>query len=131
MKTMKKRYIIVIVCFIILSSGLALFLNYANRPKTIENQISDELGVEEGSIKFFDEQEFGQYWIVGFEYATGQYSVARINLSEDPKVEEIITTDKMLRRAEMVWNCPMSVDGENIYFFVRKRRVGFNTLDRK
>ena len=67
---MKKRYIIVIVCLIILSSGLALFLNYANQPKTIENQISDELGVEEDSIKFFDEQEYGQYRIVGFEYTT-------------------------------------------------------------
>ena len=101
MKTMKKRYIIVIVCLIILSSGLALFLNYANQPKTIENQISDELGVEEDSIK-----------------TTEQYGIARINLSEDLKVEEIITTDKMLRRAERVWNCPMSVDGENIYTFL-------------
>lgn len=118
MKTMKKRYIIVIVCLIILSSGLALFLNYANQPKTIENQISDELGVEEDSIKFFDEQEYGQYRIVGFEYTTEQYGIARINLSEDLKVEEIITTDKMLRRAERVWNCPMSVDGENIYTFL-------------
>ncbi len=71
-----------------------------------------------GYIKFFDEQYFGQYQIVGFEYASEKYGVARIHVSEDPKVEEIRTADQMLRRAEKVWNYPMSADGEDIYTFL-------------
>lgn len=118
MRRMKKRYIIVIACFIVLLSGFTLFLRYINQPKTIEYQISDEIGVDEESIKFFDEQYFGQYQIVGFEYASEKYGVARIHVSEDPKVEEIRTADQMLRRAEKVWNYPMSADGEEIYTFL-------------
>ena len=64
MRRMKKRYIIVIACFIVLLSGFTLFLRYINQPKTIEYQISDEIGVDEKSIKFFDEQYFGLKRIV-------------------------------------------------------------------
>lgn len=74
--------------------------------------------MKEESIKFFDEQDFGEFRIVGFEYGAEQYGIARINLAEDPKVEEIKTTDNMLRRAEGIWNCPVSADGEYLYTFL-------------
>ena len=69
----------------VLLSGFTLFLRFINQPKTIEYQISDEIGADEESIKFFDEQYFGQYQIVGFEYASEKYGVARIHVSEDQK----------------------------------------------
>lgn len=113
----KKCYIICSIVIITFLIGIAIYLEYVNRPKTIEAQISSKLDIKE-KVELFDAQSFGKYQIVGFEYSTNEYGVAQIKLSRFPIVEEVKTTNDMLKRAEQVWNCSMNVNGEIVYTFL-------------
>ena len=112
-----KWIIIFILCIAVLISGF-IYYRYVTRPRSIEEQIRDELDIEEGGIaediRFFDSRDFGKYRITGFEYGGNRYGVAKINMSQSPEVEEAVTTEGMLPRADFVWKHEFFADGTQI-----------------
>lgn len=116
-----KWMIIFILCAAVLISGF-IYYRYVTRPRTIEEQICDELDIGENvsqeDIRLFDAQDFGGYRIVGFEYGGDQYGVAKINMSQSPEVEEAVTTEEMLPRADFAWNYRFAAGGTQIITFL-------------